>query len=431
MSNLLFIGSIVIIFGIIYFLDLIFKSCMLFPYIKFLHDTGLVIKPLTICWETTQLNRPFMRCGSIKPVCLRRWFQVGAFIVSLSVIPALCILFVPVLQFLSYDDSTPILMPIIPGLNLPYSQLLHYSLSLFICVTFHEFGHALAASREKVPIEGFGLAIFGIFPIAYVRMSVEHLRQMNVSQQLRIYAAGIWHNLVLAAVALALVSASPFILKPMYQQGNGVTVIDVKQDSGLGQKGGLMVNDVIIGVDECLIRTENDWKLCINQEYAKLQSGFCVHETFYKKEDISIKKNGTSSNCCPETSRNMCFSFSDPNLDELMCLPARKLAEDAKMCVDNQDCWQELCLIPVLDSDSERFLRIKVSSRKAVFYVGRIEEVFSSVAVSPWVSEYAAVYYVDMYELFIGYPLMKCYFLFLMLCFLLYSLVFNIFLCFP
>ncbi|KAF8786033.1 Membrane-bound transcription factor site-2 like protein [Argiope bruennichi] len=277
---------------------------------------------------------------------------------------------------------------------------LPYSCRLF---PVHEFGHALAASREKVPIEGFGLAIFGIFPMAYVRMSVEHLRQINISQQLRIYSAGIWHNLVLAAVALALLSTSPFILKPLYQQGNGVTVIDVKQDSGLGQKGGLMKEDTLIGVNECLVQTENNWKSCIHQEYAKLQSGFCVHEAFYKKEDIAVKKNGTSSDCCPETNKNMCFRFSDHDLDQLMCLPARELAENAKMCVDHQDCWREFCLIPVLESKSERFLRIKLSSKRAVFYVGPIEEIFSSVAVSPWVSNYAAVCYADMFELLLGY----------------------------
>ncbi|GFQ92389.1 hypothetical protein TNCT_430371 [Trichonephila clavata] len=243
MGELVFIVSSAVVLGTIYFFDLIFRTCMFFPYIKFLHDTGISIRPLTISWESTHFNRQILTLGRFKPILLRRWFQTGAIIVSIFMIPVLILLLVPIYQYLYVDNSNPVLVPIIPGLNLPYSQLFYYGISIFICVTVHEFGHALAASREKVTIEGFGFALFAFLPMAYVRLPSEQLKQLSLPQQLRIYSAGVWHNVVLACFALLLMYSNPILLKPFYQQGNGVTVVNVKEGTGPAQKGGLMLGD--------------------------------------------------------------------------------------------------------------------------------------------------------------------------------------------
>lgn len=60
----------------------------------------------------------------------------------------------------------------------------------------HEFGHGLAAWGEGVTVMGFGVLVAGgVLPGAFVRLcpSVDHRPLRN---QLRVYFAGVWHNLV-------------------------------------------------------------------------------------------------------------------------------------------------------------------------------------------------------------------------------------------
>ena len=51
------------------------------------------------------------------------------------------------------------LQPVVPGLNLPASQLLHYTASLGLASVLHEAGHALAAHTAHIRTLGAGLMI--------------------------------------------------------------------------------------------------------------------------------------------------------------------------------------------------------------------------------------------------------------------------------
>ena len=51
--------------------------------------------------------------------------------------------------------------------------------------------------------------------------------------QLRIYLAGVWHNIVIAVVALLLLRALPVALSPVYARANGAVVVDVQDTSPL------------------------------------------------------------------------------------------------------------------------------------------------------------------------------------------------------
>ncbi|GIY22391.1 membrane-bound transcription factor site-2 protease [Caerostris extrusa] len=238
--------------------------------------------------------------------------------------------------------------------------------------------------------------------MAFVALNTEQLKQLTKSEQLCICSAGVWHNMVLCFSTCLLVLISPVILKPFYEQGHGITVVEIQKGTGLDQKGGLMINDVIVDVNECPVKTMMDWENCLNEEYLNSQSGFCVSEEMYKKENSVVEVG--SWNCCQNTSEKMCFRHSDLKMSQqLMCLPVRKMTEKAEICKNNLDCREKLCLVPVLDMNSERLLRIGVYSRNAVYYIGGIES-FSFVSVGRWIAKTSLpVKYVDMCEMFIGY----------------------------
>lgn len=81
--------------------------------------------------------------------------------------------------------------------------------------------------REQVRVNGFGLFLLLLYPGAFVDLSTEHLQGISPLRQLRIYCAGVWHNLVMAVVAAVILMLLPTLLTPFYTIGSSVVVTGV------------------------------------------------------------------------------------------------------------------------------------------------------------------------------------------------------------
>ena len=99
---------------------------------------------------------------------------------------------------------------------MPSDQTAYYLITLFLCGIFHEFGHAIAASREQVRVNGFGIFLMFIFPGAYVDLCSDHLMILSPLRQLRIFCAGVWHNLILVFMALACLQVHPLMVRALF-----------------------------------------------------------------------------------------------------------------------------------------------------------------------------------------------------------------------
>lgn len=86
-------------------------------------------------------------------------------------------------------------------------------------------------ARENVRIQGCGLFVLGIFPGAFVDLPKDQVTVLAPWKQLKIYCAGIWHNLVTVAAALLLLTGNRFLMTPFYKEHAGVTVISVAEVS--------------------------------------------------------------------------------------------------------------------------------------------------------------------------------------------------------
>ena len=64
-----------------------------------------------------------------------------------------------------------------------------------------------------------GLLVFAVFPAAYVELPTAQLVTKDPGHQLRVYTAGVWHNLVLALAAWIIAMATPTLLHPLYVTG--------------------------------------------------------------------------------------------------------------------------------------------------------------------------------------------------------------------
>lgn len=107
---------------------------------------------------------------------------------------------------------------------MPFADIKYYITTLILCSLTHEFGHALAASREDLQVYGVGFLLVFIIPIAYVSLNSEQLSQLSTIKQLRILCAGLWHNIVLAVISSLICFSSSLLLAPLYSVDSGIIV---------------------------------------------------------------------------------------------------------------------------------------------------------------------------------------------------------------
>lgn len=118
-----------------------------------------------------------------------------------------------------------------PGFNLPLSDVGYYILTLAVCSIVHELGHVLAAVREDVHISGVGLFAVLLVTASFAKINSEQLSMLHPRRQLRIFCAGIWHNIILALFAYFFLVMIPIFFYPVYEIGRGVSVQSIKEVS--------------------------------------------------------------------------------------------------------------------------------------------------------------------------------------------------------
>ena len=120
-------------------------------YERFVKTTNIRISWLNIRWSTSVCNGLINRLGVRFPRCLSAWFGTGTALTVVLIVPSLILLVSTALtsirNFSRSENNEAVLQPVLPGVNLPSSDFVHYTITLAICTTFHELGHAVAAAR--------------------------------------------------------------------------------------------------------------------------------------------------------------------------------------------------------------------------------------------------------------------------------------------
>ncbi|XP_018323260.1 membrane-bound transcription factor site-2 protease [Agrilus planipennis] len=397
MDTITFIIIVAVLYAVLLFFDTFFKTCAHYPYIEFLRSTGLKLSFCYVNWETKFFNRVLVRWGSAFKRFFHVWYTLGLY-VSLAVLPFTLVLLVVATSqiFLVKEDVKKIvsLEPVVPGLNLPSSELGFYIISMLICSLVHELGHALAAVNEDVHIEGIGFYIFFIIPVAYVNLNTDKLSKISLLRSLRIFCAGVWHNIVLAAVAWILYCNIPHFFSLFYYVNNGIIVTNVGDNSPLSGVKGLHDADIVTKVNDCIVKSVDDWNNClVNMKGHKI--GFCVESDFIRSLDESVSvyydKFGILNCCDPKKSENLCFEYIEPadgvaEMPQHLCLPARKLAEKYDFyCNSDLHCPNTFhCVQPIL-SNSTFFFNFRRISKPNVVYLGHYYDVLQDVEVSSFI----------------------------------------------
>ena len=196
-------------------------------YSLVLERLGIQITLCSIRCRTSALNRITFRIAKAFPRLTTWWFTAGTVFGVAAMLLAPILLVSNVFAFLikirlanqqdteltatsanTHSDASTaqsdVLVPMVPGVTLPGSDLLLFIVTLLLTGLLHELGHAVAAVNENVRLQCFGVFCMCAYVGAFVELQTDRLAAASPLSRLRIFCAGVWHNFVLALGAAAL-----------------------------------------------------------------------------------------------------------------------------------------------------------------------------------------------------------------------------------
>lgn len=374
------LGGVTVFWGALFITDQVLRRYRPWKssYMSSLEEYGVSLSFAHIRCYTTKFNRLFHVLGNSSKTLCRCWFTVGALVGVMLMLLSVGVLVLTLYQAMTVSDSSQqVLTPVMPGVNIPWSDIAYYLLTLVVCGVFHEAGHALAATTEQVRVNGFGVFMLFLYPGAFVDLHSDHLSVISPKRQLKIYCAGVWHNFILVLCALGVVWALPYLMAPFYTTGLGAVVTSVSRDSVLADK--LEPGHIITKLNGCPISSTMDWMECVDLTSVTIQSGYCVAEEMmhnrpsFLQNQTLLAEDGTRE-CCKEGSlSDICFHvfYSQPRQSTYRCLTAR-IVSARKTCSNSRDCKEMLehgCVFPAIAHPS-KLVRISHNKGKDVLFLG-------------------------------------------------------------
>lgn len=373
---------------------------MHYPYYAFLEGTGLKVGIFNFSWTTAAFNRCIYRWSKNLTRILRRWFTCG-YLISIwiflpfsiwTLINFICQHFNETIQL----TNLPEVKAVVPGVNVPASDFWVYFLAIAFSSIFHELGHALAASQEDVQLISVGVFVCGIVPIAFVQLNTEHLNSLTVTKRLRIYCAGVWHNIATAFIALLLFLSAPILFSIAYETDLGVKVVEFTDDSPLKDVRGLETGDTITSINSCQVKDISSWSYCLHM--AQERYGICTSADYVAQNDEimmeSIKENNVVECCRKDDYYSFCFEYMEPKMGGDAVLPGQfSCLKPRDMVTSNfQKCTEQNgylcpptmhCLKPSMDNYTYLII-IERNGNNAVLFLGVPYDIHKTVFVDQY-----------------------------------------------
>lgn len=159
------------------------------------------------------------------------------------------------------------------GLVLPFKAkgiffvpFFYWIISIFVIAVVHEFAHGLVARTHNLKVKSSGFAFLGIvipiIPAAFVEPDEKELRKRPHKEQLSVFAAGPFSNIIMAFLFLGI---AVFIFAPIANaliEPSGVKVTDYVKGEGNkkfpAERSGIKVGEIIQQIDDVQVDYVNN-----------------------------------------------------------------------------------------------------------------------------------------------------------------------------
>ncbi|XP_078153108.1 membrane-bound transcription factor site-2 protease homolog [Carex rostrata] len=235
-------------------------------------------------------------------------------------------------------------------------------------ISFLDFVLLVLSTCEGLQIEYIAIFLAVLFPAALVALNQISLENLCPFASLRIYCAGIWHNIVLYLGCALTMLSLPLLLYPLYTHGEGLVVLNVPKYSSLSAH--LSPLDLIVTVDGLRVTSTDDWFQILTRNkagdilMAGNRNGECPQD-FSPFQTLSCANSSLVRSDKMESLRN--------------CLIAKDVARLRKCEYTGDYCAcskEEMCMTPVNQDQNPCGL--------SFVYIGDASFVARSLSLSPY-----------------------------------------------
>ena len=209
--------------------------------------------------RTKMFSGVFDRLGSLRASRLISWVAlvivpvvagIGLYLLCSSLFT---LLWTPLARDITREMG-PASYLLLPGIN-PFLPILYGWLAIVCAIVVHEGAHGIIARNRGLNVKSSGLLFFLVIPIgAFVDVDEEQLAKAKTKDSLRIMAAGVAGNVVVALVCLLAVLLIVNGLTPVV---DGVYIYGVSEGMP-AEEAGLLPGDVFVSVDNMEIGSYDD-----------------------------------------------------------------------------------------------------------------------------------------------------------------------------
>tara|TARA_Y100000310_G_C20688521_1_gene820696 strand:- start:799 stop:1977 length:1179 start_codon:yes stop_codon:yes gene_type:complete len=146
----------------------------------------------------------------------------------------------------------------------------YWIISIFVLAVVHEFSHGVVARLFKIKIKSSGFAALAIFlpilPAAFVEPDEKQVAKIPKKQQLAIFAAGPFSNILTAIIIIILFLTALQPITNAIMIDDGVKIISVNNESSPAFDAGIIDNELIINIDNSQINSVDDFKEALDEK---------------------------------------------------------------------------------------------------------------------------------------------------------------------
>lgn len=142
------------------------------------------------------------------------------------------------------------LVPVVPGVTIPFREFIYIGLGIAIGVVVHELGHALVLLHEGIRLTGWGFGVFIIFPFAFVEPAEDEFKKSRLISKLKVLSSGVLNNAILA-VLLAMLIMPPLATS---LAGYSVVTITSTMPGSPADRAGIPTPSIILTINDTSVK---------------------------------------------------------------------------------------------------------------------------------------------------------------------------------
>ena len=278
---------------------------ILFPFLYFVmyrSSAGLALMD--------RIGRRFERLlKAIVPFVIALGF-LGMIVISYSLVSNLLLLF----KEPAAASGVGLVLPI-KAKGIFYVPFSYWIISIFIIAGVHEIAHGIFARVYKMKVKSSGFAFLNVLvpviPAAFVEPDEKELSRRPAKEQLAVFAAGPFANVIFAFIFLGIF----FLLAPLGERVvsvDGVIVDGLAEGNFSAERAGMVPGDLILSVDSFKVMTMENLSLALEKkkpgETASIKTNRSSHKVVLGSRPDNATRPYLGANLAQHFSINEGFS---------------------------------------------------------------------------------------------------------------------------